>query len=219
MFFEHPNLLDCGHMGSQMTKRSDTKFDETLSDLFKDRTHWLRAQIRTPHGIPPEFNKEKIQKAIKELQSFATESLIYEHAFRSLSKLYDQKRQWHVKGWGREEQRENFTHWLEKEISFKNFVYVFWSNKRCRYVGRTIGGKNRPQSHFEKYWFTGVTRIDVLASRAKREIPKLECLASHRFKPSKAKNKPSSLKWYTPCPICETQEAIRDEMRSIFKLR
>jgi len=105
-------------------------------------------------------------------------------------KLYDVKKQWHVKkgkGRGVDEKRQAFKDWSKKHIPYKNYVYIFWANKKCNYIGRTLKGKDRPQGHFEKHWFGNVTRIDIYAANAAREIPKLECLATHRFKPSRSK--------------------------------
>ncbi len=206
-----------------MAKHAAIKFDRKLRTLFQDRTHWLRAQVRKPGpGKPPTFNKKKVERAIKKLQTLATECQLRVYAIDGLGQLYDSKKQWHVttnKGWGVEEKRKAFIAWFQSHVPYKNCVYVFWAKRKCRYVGRTLKGKNRPQSQFLKHWFPGVTRVDIYACDHARSVPTLECLATHRFHPTYSKIKPATRKWYTKCPICETHKQIRHEVKAIFRLK
>ncbi len=206
-----------------MARHAALDFDRRLLRLFKDRTHRLRAQVRKPtRGKAPSFNKTKVERVIKQLQELATKCQLHDHAIRGLRQLYDLKKQWHVTsktGWGNERKRKAFVAWFEKHIPYDNCVYVFWEKRRCRYVGRTLGGQNRPQSQFQKFWFPGVTRVDIYASGGAREIPKLECLATHRFRPTHSRMKPATRKWYSKCPICETRKLVRAEVKAIFRFR
>jgi hypothetical protein len=118
-----------------------------------------------------------------------------------------------------QQKRRMFLEWFESQRINRNCVYAFWARHRCRYVGRTLNGKNRPQSHFQKFWFLGVTRIDIYHSKKKRSIPKLECLLTHRFDPQHSRIKPSGRKWSSRCPICEAQSLVRADVRSLFRLR
>lgn len=206
-----------------MSNNAVVEFDRKLKKLFSDRTHWLLSLIKKPKpGKAPSIDKKKVEKNVSMLQVLATKALLRNRAITSLTNLYDTKKQWRVttqKGWGVAQKKRAFIEWFDKYIPFDNCVYAFWAKRRCRYVGRTLKGKNRPQSHFEKHWFTGVTRIDIYAARASRDISKLECLATHRFLPSHNKIKPSSRKGNSKCPICQTHKAIRSEVKSIFRLR
>lgn len=206
-----------------MAKHAAAKFDRLLHKLFDDRTHWLKAQVRKPNrGKPPTFDKNKVEKAIRHLQTLAEEAQLHARAISGLVNLYSDKKQWRVtanKGWGVDQKRLKFNEWFDKCIPYNNCVYVFWAGHRCRYVGRTLGGKNRPQSQFQKHWFPGVTRVDIYSSQGAREIPKLECLLTHRFNPMHSKVMPASQKWFSKCPICETRSLIRDEIKYIFRLR
>lgn len=203
-----------------MTTQLQKEFDEQLRELFERRTHWVRSKIRKPTvGKPPTFSRKNVDAAIDRLDNLVEASLLREHAVVSLSDLYDEKRQWHSKGWGVEKKRKEFLMWYDAKIANNNCVYVFWAGKKCRYVGRTLNGKNRPQAHFYKKWFPSVTRVDIYHSKTKRDIPKLECLATHRFKPSHSIIKPSSKKWFSRCPICEAQKMIRRDVRSMFRFR
>jgi hypothetical protein len=203
-----------------MAKRAAIQFDRSLHKLFAARTHKLWALVRKPKpGKAPDFNKKKVEKSIERLRVLATKCLLRPHAIDGLNQLYDLKRQWHVKGFGNDRKRKLFADWFGKTIPYQNCVYVFWRNRQCRYIGRTLKGKNRPESQFNKWWFPGVTRIDLYAARGKRNIPKLECLATHRFHPKFSKIRPAASKWAEKCPICETHKVIRTEVKSIFKLK
>jgi hypothetical protein len=132
------------------------------------------------------------------------------------------KRQWHVKknkGWGVPAKRAKFKLWYEKNIHGRNCVYVFWSGRKCIYVGRTIRGKGRPASSFDKHWFNGVTRIDIYMIKTPTIVPKAECLAMHIFKPRRNAISPAHLRFSKRCPICAAEKLIRRELNSIFPLR
>jgi hypothetical protein len=203
-----------------MAKRALKNFDRELEKLFKRRTHWLRSKVRKPTvGKPPTFTRKHVKNAIRRLNQLTEACLLRDHAIHNLSDIYDEKRQWRSKGWGLERKRKSFLSWYDKRGIKNNCVYVIWGKRKCRYVGRTLNGKNRPQSHFHRKWFPGVRRIDIYHSKTKRNIPKLECLATHRFQPKFSKIKPSTRKWYSRCPIHEAQRMIRADVRSLFRLR
>ena len=197
-------------------------FNKRLSRLFNDRTHWIRNAVKkTSLGRPPIFTKSKVEKNIGLLQDIASKILVYKVSKKEFDKIVLQKKRWHTKnkGWGRKRKMKSFNLWFAKNISYKNYIYVFWSGKKCKYVGRSIAGGTRPQAHFEKYWFNSVTKINIYSTSQRRQIPKLECLAIHRFKPSENNNMPSFSNHDKPCPICKTQKLIKNELKSIFKLR
>ena len=206
-----------------MAKHAAVEFDRKLDRLFRERTRWLRAEVRKPTGRkPPTFGRRKVDQAIAKLLELAIECLLRPYAIREFKRLYDLKKQWHVtksKGWGRDKKRRAFRRWFESRIPYENCVYVFWARRRCRYIGRTTGGKNRPQGHFDKHWFSDVTRVDIYACKRSRDIPQIECLATHRFRPSYLRNKPAKRKWYKRCPICETRKRIKQEVHSVFRLK
>lgn len=132
------------------------------------------------------------------------------------------KRQWHVKrgkGHGIENKKRSFKDWYQTTIHGSNCVYVFWSKKKCEYVGRTGRGGSRPHSHFEKWWMWPVTRIDVYEIRIRRELPKAECLAIHIFEPRRNKVRSSRQKYASRCPVCYKTRTMRIMLGQIFKLR
>jgi hypothetical protein len=199
------------------------QFESELDKLFKLRTHWLRGILgaRSP-GKPPIFNRAKRKRSIEKLQKLATQSLGYKLARVEFDRIIDKKLQWHPKrgkGWGRDEKKRKFKDWFESKIPYSNCIYIFWAGDKCVYVGRSIRGKGRAASHFVKHWFGYVTRIDVYSTSRASEIPKLECLAIHRFEPRENQNHSARVKWTKKCPVCEIHKDIKEELRSIFNFR
>lgn len=198
------------------------KFDRELIKLFRKRTHGLRAYMWPISGTAPKLSRSHISAAIQRLRDIAEVDYLKSRYARRILRDYDYKRQWHSKkgkGFGRDAKKRSFKKWYDKKITTKNCVYAFLNGKRCLYVGRTLNGKGRPTSHFEKHWFGKATRVDVYGFDRRRDVPRFECLLTHKRNPSYSKMKPSSKKYYTPCPVCEGKEFIGDEVRSIFFLR
>jgi hypothetical protein len=148
--------------------------------------------------------------------------LLGSRRMRRLLKSFDYRKQWHVtrsKGHGRAAKRRNFKQWYERKVTTRNCVYAFWNGKRCLYVGRTLNGKGRPTHHFDKHWFGAVSRVDIFAFDRKRDVPRFECLFTHRHVPSYSRIGPASKKYYLRCPICESKSSIRREIKALFRLR
>jgi hypothetical protein len=96
---------------------------------------------------------------------------------------------------------------------------VFWSDRNCEYVGRTLRGKGRPSSSFDKFWFNGVTRIDIYSVASPAVVPKAECLAIDVFNPRRNVYSSSHPKFSRKCPICSAEKEIKRELRAIFPFR
>ena len=201
------------------------QFNKKLEKLFKEWTHRLRGAIQThSRGRIPSIDKVKIDKTIKQLQHIASEILINRDCKKEFEEIVSDKTRWHTKnkGWGWDKRKDEFNDWFKKKnINFKNYIYVFWAGNKCKYVGKSIAGRTRPQTHFEKRLINGVTLIAIYFTSQRTQIPKLECLAIHRFKPSKKYNKykPSFSKHDKPCPVCENEDLIKQEIKSTFRLR
>jgi hypothetical protein len=203
-----------------MSRHSAVEFNRRLQKLFDARTVWLKKAIqqRDP-GRPPLFNRRRVSKTITQLQDIASDCVAEKFAKTDFDAVVDKKKQWHAKGWGWGKKKEDFNRWFTQHIPFPNCIYIFWSGKTCRYVGRTLRGKGRPQQHFEKRWCTHVTRVDIYSTSLAAQVPKLECLAIHRFRPTENGAKASIPKWAKKCPVCKVHKLIREEVRTIFRLR
>jgi len=204
-----------------MAKRKD--FERVLQRLFRQEAYWLRrAAGMMPKGTAPSLTKAKRKREIEVLQKIALDMHVRKVARVEFAAHVDQKKTWHVtksKGFGWDQKKRNFGAWFRKHVRYKNCIYVFWAGRRCRYVGRTLRGKGRPQAHFVKHWFSRVTRIDIYGVRRPSMAPKLECLAIHRWNPSYTKNKAARQKWTKRCPICKMWKQLQAEAMRAFPLR
>ena len=168
-----------------MGKHAAAHFNQELKRLFDQRTHWLQHAVNsTKRKRPPKFNRSKVNKSIAKLQVLASDCVADSLAKKALNSLVVKKKQWHVKGRGCEKKKQYFDAFFVKQIPEKNYIYIFWKNRKCLYIGKTEKGKGRPQNHFSKYWFTQATRVDIHAVKSASQVLKLECLAKHRFNPA-----------------------------------
>lgn len=198
------------------------QFDAELFRLFKIRSHPLRTYLWPTSGKPAQLTKKTLKRSIAKLQDIATDHYLSSREARRTLRSYDHKRQWHSKrnkGFGVRAKKKSFKDWYERKITTKNSVYAFWDTSKCLYIGRTLNGKGRPTSHFEKYWFRRVTRIDVFGFDRKRDVPRYECMLTHRWNPAYSRITPSMKKYYTRCPICEGRREISSGVKRIFRFR
>ena len=205
-----------------MTKHSRRHFENELQQLFRARSNELISHLWPSRGKVERLSPRKIQLATDSLKAIANKHYLSSVKARSLLQSYDNKKQWHTKkgkGWSRAAKKQAFKHWYGQHIETMNCVYIFWNNRKCLYVGRTLNGKGRPSAHFEKYWFNRCTRIDIYSFSRQREVPRFECVMTHKLNPAKAKNKPSSKRYSSNCPICENNSFITEQVRSMFPFR
>ena len=198
-------------------------FERELAKLIKRRTHWLRGVLVKPRpGAAPTLSKAHVDRAIRRMQSIASDALAPKLARREFEAAVDFRKSWHPKlgkGWGRSAKRRRFREWFEKKVRPGPTIYVFWARRRCLYVGKTSGSGGRVSSHFDKHWFGAATRVDIYALSQSRSLSALECLAIHRFQPSYNRARAESRKWTLKCPLCKVHKNIRAELRDLFRLR
>src|SRR5579863_1187117 len=165
-----------------------TEFNVILDRLYERRTDKLRHLLRRKHGPLLTLTKEKREEKIDELEEIVSKALAKKIARKHFNRLVKRKRMWRIKGRGPDKELNEFHAWVSNKISRKRGkVYVFWRGRECRYVGRTRGRGTRPGRHFSRGWFNGTTRIDIYVAHQRTSIPSLECLAIHRFRPTKNK--------------------------------
>jgi len=206
-----------------MSKRAAVQFHRELDSLLERRTSWLRKVV--DKGIktkPKVFNKKRRRKGIRKLKLLATKCLASYLAKKEFKATIDKKKQWQCtrnKGWNRNDKRNHFNTWFAKNIPYENCIYIFWKGRRAEYVGRTLNGRGRPQSHFSEFWFNGTTRIDIYSTSQASQTPKLECLAIHRFEPKQNGQRASMPKWAKKCPVCKIHKLIEAELKDVFALK
>lgn len=196
-------------------------FEGELNSLFRQRTYWLRQQLGTTGaGKPPHFGRKKVTQGISKLQEIASKALSQKLAKVAFEEHVKLKKNYRIKGRGPADKKVKFEKWFAAFERRKGLVYVFWrNNKQCVYVGRTGSHGSRPSSHFDKYWFSCVTRVTILDVKNKSQIPKLECLAIHHFRPKRNKNRAATKRWTKACPLCTTHKYIENELRDVFRFR
>ncbi len=171
-----------------MSKHMAANFYRELIQLFNLRTAWLLKVVGKGITITPKkvFDKRERIKWIDKLKKLAQNCVEGDYAKEEFNALIYKKKQWQCtrnKGWNRKDKKKHFDTWFARHIPYKNCIYIFWKGRKAEYVGRTLNGKGRPQSHFSTFWFNGITRIDIYSTSRASQVPKLECLAIHRFKP------------------------------------
>jgi len=197
------------------------KFNKRLDRLFRKRTGWLRRALTTSPGPVPVLLKASRERNIRRLQKIAHAALARKLAKTHFDDSVAKRKTWTPNGSRSVAAKgQNFRAWARENIDQANGkVYVFYHKRRCKYVGRTKGRGSRPSRHFKKEWFKGTTRIMVYMAPRKSEIPRLECLAVHRFRPTENKARAARQKWSPECPLCTLDRKIKSEIRSIFRFR
>ncbi len=200
-----------------------TQFSKGLEKLFTRRTHWLHRAIgKGRPGPAPAFTSKKVKPNLDKLVTIARKMILKERGQKEFRGSYVEKRQWQVnkrKGWGKQAKKKNFSRWYTKNIRGRNCVYVFWSGRKCEYVGRTINGKGRPISSFGQSWFRTVTRLDIYKVPSPTLVPRAECLAIDLFNPRQNEYSASHPKYAKRCPICTGEKKIKRELKAIFPFR
>ncbi len=200
-----------------------TQFDRRLDRLLRLRAASVKRQVLGGTGAPPKLTRPRLRREIDKLEQLAREIFIRKYARKELAACVSTTRGWHPKtpgkGRGIAAKKENFREWYDWTVDSPNCVYVFWSRKRCEYVGRTVRGRGRPSAHLEKFWFRGVTRIDIHVVRRASDVPKVECLAIDRFEPRRNRVGSARQRYAPKCPVCSRSREVRRELWKIFRLR
>lgn len=197
-------------------------FERELDSLFRRRTHWLRQELgQRGAGKPPQFSRRTVNDSIERLQLIASDALTTQLAKAEFETQVNLRKNYHVVGRGVAEKKCRFEAWFRQNFpKTRGLIYAFWDAFRnCEYVGKTGSGGQRPSAHFEKWWFAKVRRVTIYDVSRKSHIPKLECLAIHRFQPKQNQNRAATKKWTKACPLCTTHRYIEGELRKLFRLR
>lgn len=164
---------------------------------------------RNAQDLPQRLLRQEWHLHSIALEAPHARSLLKKRGKKEFKTSFISKRQWQVKnskGWGRRAKKLAFRQWYDREIQSRNCVYVFWSGKDCEYVGRTFRGKERPTSSFDKFWFNGVTRIDIYSVHSPSVVARAECLAIDVFDPRRNLNSSSRPKFSKRCPIVQRRD-------------
>lgn len=127
------------------------EFERELTSLFKQRTHWLRAELGDKAaGKPPKFGRKKVDDGIRRLQLIASAALANKLAKAEFEEHIASRKSHRIKGWGPTEKKARFESWFQAYFGHrKGVIYSFWDTHRCIYIGRTGPHGIRPSAHFK----------------------------------------------------------------------
>jgi hypothetical protein len=207
-----------------MTSHSEAAFSRELHSLLNARAAVLKHSLWPKPGRRLSYNRRVVAKTLNHLQEIAETTALRSNSAQRMLCSYDNKRQWHInarKGWGPKAKKAAFRAWYGENVQVRNCVYVFWARHgKCLYVGRTLNHRaSRPTNHFGKDWFREAKRIDVYKFDRKRDVPRFECLLTHKLQPWHQGMKPSEKKWSSKCPVCEAGKRVRREVKKFFRIR
>ena len=197
---------------------SKKQFKVKLKGLLENRLYKIYQKLHIiGRGQPPNYSKNKSKSEINKLVRDVPQIIIKERQIKKeFNKLIKHRTTIRVIGWGHKDKKKKFEVRYNKKAPYKNLVYIFFKNKKCLYVGRTINGRGRPSSHFMDVRCLGATNIKIFSTTKRSTVPELECLTIHILKPSKNENIPSKPKWSKKCPICDTQKFVKADLRKIL---
>jgi hypothetical protein len=193
------------------------EFNAILDRLYLRRTAKLRNLLQPKSGRPLRLSRAERNEKIGQRQGIATAALARKYLKGEVARAVKRQKWCYIRGWDRKRKIKNFKKWIHELSHRHGMVYLFWRRKECRYIGRTGGRGRRPARQFKKDWFPGTTRVKVYAAYQRRSVPRLECLAIHRFQPKKNKIKAAKQKWTPRCPMCRLHKTIRAELLKIYR--
>lgn len=192
------------------------EFRRTLDGLWERRTAAMIAVVSPPkRGKQKDFNRRVRERSVQELLELAISILRSKKAKRELRKATTYRKRHHVRGHGIEQKGKNLVKFAERLRA--PFVYSFWRNSRCLYVGRAEG-RGRLKSYQRDFLLGESTSVRVFGT-SRRELGKVECLVTHLHEPRRNRIKVASKKWGGACPVCTGHDEIRTELRAIFNLK
>lgn len=194
------------------------QFSNKLEDLWWRRTAELRALV-IPRGAgqPPKFSRQVRERLINHLLDDATKILVKREAGSEFRDIAPHRRLWQIKGHGLLNRGRNLLAWAESKLHGP-IIYTFWRGQKCLYVGKGKTWK-RLRNYDKSAYLISATSIEVFLVTNQSQLGKAECLATHLFKPRDEKVKPSKEKWGKECPVCRKHDAIRDELKTLFKMK
>jgi len=195
----------------------EKKFARKLDDLWRRRTASLRATV-IPRGVgqPPRFTRQVREGLINDLLDDATQLLLRKYGWEAFSKVVASRRLKQMKGHGLLSRAKNLLSWAESKIDGP-IIYAFWRGSKCLYVGK--GNTWKRLRSYDHSAYLNAQSIEVFQITSKSQLGKAECLATHLFEPRDKKVKPAKVKWGKACPICRRHDNVRNQLKTLFKMK
>lgn len=194
------------------------QFSRKLDHLWRRRAAKFRALVVPgSRGQRLRFSRKRRDKSIDDILGLASRILLKREGHPEFNRVVARRRLWMMKGRGLLGRGDSLVTWAQQELRGP-IVYVFWHKKKCLYVGKGASWR-RIRSYRKSAYILEATCIEVFQIAGGRQLAKAECLATHLFNPRDNKAKPAEVRWGNTCPICEKHDHIRDELKSIFKMK
>lgn len=143
--------------------------------------------------------------------------LVKKHAKKAFERLAVARRQKHIAGRGDDKRFNNMWKWARLNLRGP-IVYAFWRGSNCLYVGKGAG-PYRLGNYQRSVYIRDADLLEVWRIKTRTNIPRAECLAIHLYEPRDNQVKAARVKWGKACPVCKLHDKIRDEVRSLFRMR
>jgi hypothetical protein len=194
------------------------QFERQLDRVLWRKIAWIWDDVGLAGpGRRPDERGRHLRRDVSDLMELV-ERLAFRHVGRrEIDDGVLVRRRWslrrrNLRGWAAK--RDSFTEWYRARVDSRTCVYVAWAGRKCFYVGRSEISYHRPRSHFEKAWFGRVTHIDVyVPAQRRRGIVKLECLLTHAYGPTQARQMPAHRRHRSRCPVCAIWWRVRQGLR------
>lgn len=192
-------------------------FERELNDLWHRRTANVLSLVKTHRGRPKGFTKKHRERGIREVQDIAERILGRQGAREELRQVTAYQRRRQIRGRGLDARFSCIIQWAQDNLRGA-IIYSFWNRNRCLYVGK---GKSwrRLCAYRRSVYLKEATSVRVRGITSPSHLAKAECLSVHLFGPRDNSVRASKPKYAKGCPICHARLAIRDELRTLFRLR
>jgi len=192
-------------------------FERKLSTLLHRRIDPLVRLIKPKRGPQKVFTKRHREDGIAELQELAEQILRKAVVPGRLKEITSGSRRTMLRGRGIDDRFKQMCAWAEQSLRGP-IIYSFWRGKRCLYVGKG-GSWRRLRSYRRHILLQEATSLRVRMVAGKSHVAMAECMSIHLHNPKHNINQSSKPKYSKRCPICKTNREIRDELRSLFRMK
>ncbi|MFM7734775.1 MAG: hypothetical protein ACKOCT_20695 [Alphaproteobacteria bacterium] len=192
-------------------------FERRLSGMLHRRTDRLLGLIKRKPGPRKDFTRHHREDGIAELQSLAGQILRKDVVPGHLRAITTGTRLTRLGGRGLENRFQRMCDWAESNLRGP-IIYSFWRGNRCLYVGKGESWR-RLRSYRRDILLATATSLRVRMIAGKSHLAMAECMSIHLYEPRYNINQSSKPKYSKKCPICQTNLAIREELRSLFRMR
>lgn len=192
-------------------------FERRLNELWHRRTANVRSLVKTHRGRPKGFTRKHRERGIREVQDIAERILGRQGARDELDAVTAYQRRRQIRGRGLDARFSCIMEWAQDQLCGP-IIYSFWRGKRCLYVGKGNSWR-RLGAYRRSIYLVQATTVRVRGITSPSHLAKAECLSVHLFNPRDNSVKASKPKYAKVCPVCHARLAIRDELRTLFRLR